>query len=162
LGGKGVGRLLWLLAFERARITSVFDDGGKRLKRSFEFEPTVEGIVSHSLFEVRDEERSTTVELLDLLPHYADRIPKQPQVIARRIVDPCLPYFVLGTCPPIRLIDSQTSEQIDLLQLFQSEVMGGATSESFSTKGRSFKVTHVKVAAGSNLHHKVHFCAHQR
>jgi hypothetical protein len=162
LGGKGVGRLLWLLAFERARITSVFDEGGKRWKRSFEFEPTVEGIVKHSLVEVEDEKRATTLELLKLFPQYADRIPKQAPVIARRIIDHCLAYFVLGTCPPIRLIDSQTAEQMDLLQLFQSEVMGGATSEAFSTKGQSFTVTHVKVAAGSNLHHKVHFCAHQR
>ena len=60
------------------------------------------------------------------------------------------------------MVDSQTSEQIDLLDLFQSEIMGGATSESFSSKGQSFTVTHVKVAAGSNLQHKVHFCAHQR
>jgi hypothetical protein len=162
LGGKGVGRLLWLLAFDRARIASVFDEAGKRWKRTFDFEPTIDGIVNHALAEVEDEERSTRVELVGLFPRYADRIPKQAQVIARRIVDHCLAYFVLGTCPRIRVVDSQTSEQIDLLDLFQSEIMGGATSESFSSKGQSFTVTHVKVAAGSNLQHKVHFCAHQR
>jgi hypothetical protein len=46
LGGKGVGRLLWLLAFERARITSTYEENGKRWRREFEFEPSVEGIVN--------------------------------------------------------------------------------------------------------------------
>ena len=36
LGGKGVGRLMWLLAFERARVSSIFEEDGKRWRRQFE------------------------------------------------------------------------------------------------------------------------------
>ena len=124
--------------------------------------PTIEGIVGHSLTEVDGDAPSTTVDLVGLFPHFADKTPKQTSAIARRIIDHCLTYFVLGTCPPIRLIDSQTGEQTHLLDLFNSEVMGGATTESFSTKGQAFKLTHVKVSARSAIQHTVHFCAHQR
>ena len=162
LGGKGVGRLLWLLAFERARITSTYEENGKQWRRQFEFEPSVEGIVNHSLVEVDRCEIATTVDLITFLPAFVDRVPKNPSVIARRIIDHCLAYFVLGAAPQIRLIDSQTSEVTDLLKLFNSEVMGGATTEDFTAKGQAFRLTHVKIAAGSGVQHKVHFCANQR
>lgn len=36
-GGKGVGRLLWLDAFERIKVVSVFRDQGALFRRSFTF-----------------------------------------------------------------------------------------------------------------------------
>jgi hypothetical protein len=162
LGGKGVGRLLWLLAFERARVSSVFEEGGRRWKREFEFEPTIDGIVNHSFIEVDNDALETKVDLIGLFPQFADKTPKQTVVIARRLIDHCLAYFVLGNCPRIRLIDRETAEQTDLRDMFNSEVLGGATTESFTTKGQAFQLTHVKVAAGPTIQHRVHFCAHQR
>lgn len=147
LGGKGVGRLLWLLAFERAKIISVYEEAGKRWRREFEFEPSVEGIVKHSLVATEDDPVETRVELMNFLPAFADRVPKNPNVIARRIIDHCLAYFVLGTAPKLRLIDSQTSEIIDLVELFNSEIMGSTSTESFTTKGEPFKCSRSRKTA---------------
>src|SRR5690554_6222892 len=36
-GGKGVGRLLWLDAFERIKVISIYKDDGKLFRRSFSF-----------------------------------------------------------------------------------------------------------------------------
>ena len=99
LGGKGAGRLLWLLAFERAN-TSTYEENGKQWRRQFEFEPSVEGIVNHSLVEVDRCEIATTVDLITFLPAFVDRVPKNPSVIARRIIDHCLAYSYSG---PLRI-----------------------------------------------------------
>ena len=40
LGGKGIGRLLWLKAFERVLIKSVFENDGSLFKREFDFSVT--------------------------------------------------------------------------------------------------------------------------
>ena len=36
-GGKGIGRLLWLDAFDHTEVASVFQQDGKLFKRSFDF-----------------------------------------------------------------------------------------------------------------------------
>ncbi len=47
LGGKGVGRFVWLKVFDRAEIESVFRDGSEFRRRYFRFELTPEGITNH-------------------------------------------------------------------------------------------------------------------
>lgn len=61
-------QLSWLLAFERAGVASTFERNGKSWRREFEFEPSVEGIVSNSLVEVDDRDLTETVELVGFLP----------------------------------------------------------------------------------------------
>jgi len=39
LGGKGVGRFSWLVAFQKAEIESIYPEGEKYVRRSFEFSP---------------------------------------------------------------------------------------------------------------------------
>jgi len=39
-GGKGIGRITWLRAFDKAIIESQFKEGGLYKKRTFTFEPT--------------------------------------------------------------------------------------------------------------------------
>lgn len=46
-GGKGVGRFMWLIAFEHAEITSTYGTDGDFITRSFRFAPTEEGIENH-------------------------------------------------------------------------------------------------------------------
>lgn len=64
--GKGVGQLMWLLAFERARVSSVFEEGGKRRKRQFEFEPGYTLPVSATIAPAR---RNTIVQAADVVGH---------------------------------------------------------------------------------------------
>src|SRR5262245_46361171 len=43
-GGKGVGRLLWLLAFRKAEIESVYQEAGNTWRRAFDFTLTDKGV----------------------------------------------------------------------------------------------------------------------
>ncbi len=71
-GGKGVGRLLWLKAFEKAEIDSVFCKGDKRLHRKFEFTLSKNGIENPSLSDANGQDTATTIRLLRFKPEYRD------------------------------------------------------------------------------------------
>lgn len=43
-GGKGVGRFLWLIAFRKAEIESVYENAGQCLKRTFDFVVSESGV----------------------------------------------------------------------------------------------------------------------
>ena len=52
-GGKGVGRLLWLDAFERIKVVSIFKENGGLYRRSFSFQlTTVDQITNEELEEL--------------------------------------------------------------------------------------------------------------
>ncbi len=44
IGGKGVGRLVWLKAFDRAHVTSAYRDANGWHRRTFDFQPTKRGV----------------------------------------------------------------------------------------------------------------------
>ena len=57
-GGKGVGRLVWLKAFDKAEIESQYAEAGKLWRRRFDFTCTQHGIEGHSLEEVAEVPRA--------------------------------------------------------------------------------------------------------
>ena len=80
-GCKGIGRFLWLKAFNKTRVESTYSEAGKWLKRTFEF--TFTGITPDDNIAVSDiEERKTTVFLNGIKPPYSKKIPKSLDVIA--------------------------------------------------------------------------------
>jgi hypothetical protein len=163
IGGKGIGRLTWLAAFQRAAVSSTFREGGKTYRRTFEFEPSIEGVVNHSVTEVdSDSKVETTVRLLGFKRDYADRVPVQATAIGRRIIEHWLAHLTLGACPRIDLTDSQTNTTDDLRDVFRAEVMGESITSHFQVKGAPLSITHVKIKASGQLDHRLHFCAHQR
>jgi hypothetical protein len=163
LGGKGIGRLLWLKAFEQAEIESRYAEDGVWWFRKFQFALTDSGVERHSRVRCETESPETTVSLIGFRTEYRDRCPRSAQTIARRIVEHCLEYFVLDKCPELRLHDVHDLEVIDLKHLFQTEILRHASEfEKFSVKDKEFRVTHVRVAPGPEVSHRLHFCAHKR
>ena len=61
IGGKGIGRFTWLKFFERADIESVFQEGEKRIRRTFSFSSN--GVDESKVAEVRS--KPSTVVRLD-------------------------------------------------------------------------------------------------
>ena len=103
-GGKGIGRLTWLVVFEKAEIESWFpgDDGRLRI-RSFTFSPTETGISDFS--DVPDDSREseqaikTRVRLVGVQDRYAESLRKGLEVISERVFEHCFNYFAVGNCP---------------------------------------------------------------
>ena len=95
-GCKGIGRFLWLKAFEKVVISSTYIENGKWYLREFDF--TLDGISPGS--EPKDlgdsqQVNLTRVTLKGFLPRYRETVAYKLESLARRIIEHCLPYFMV-------------------------------------------------------------------
>jgi len=163
-GGKGVGRFLWLKAFDRVEIESVYEQDSTLHKRTFDFQLTEKGVEKMKNVETFETEKKTTVRLAnfksDFRQHHS--CPKSAATIARRIVEHFLESFILDTCPKIRMHDNTEQTDLDLNRLFSTEMRLDVLRKDFQIKGQKFHLTHVRLLAPQELHHSIFFCAHKR
>lgn len=161
LGGKGIGRLLWLKAFAEVRIESVFCDGQNLVmkKRKFTFNLNGDNIHSHTVEDTNDA-RVTRVSLIGLKEAYASSIPKKLETLAYRIIEHTISYFLLQDCPEILIIDGDS--QVNLLKVYNEMMKFNHKEEEILIKGHKFKIHHVKLFTAEDIHNKIHFCANRR
>jgi hypothetical protein len=153
-GCRGVGRLLWLKAFDEVRIISVFHSGNKKLKRHLDFAES-SGVTGLSLEEVTDS-ISTTVSLSRIKTRYQKKMPKAANVIAQRLLEHCLWYFVRqGGAPKIEVKDG--SNKIELDELYQQLMLSEAKGQKININGFEFELIHLRLRASKDPH--VSWCA---
>lgn len=117
IGGKGVGRLLWLKVTDSVRIESVFADNEAISRVAFDFciQDPVRNIEYSS--GALAEHIGTTVDLYPYKDTYARSIPRKGSTIAGRVLAHFISYFVNISQPRIEIIDN---ESIDLFDQFTS------------------------------------------
>jgi len=163
-GGRGVGRFLWLKAFDRAEVQSSYRSDGQLMERSFEFSlKNADGIGGHQhgRAEDADAEPLTKVRLLDLKKEYKQAVPRKAETIAQRIVEHCIEHFILGAMPIVSLVDEATDETIDLGVVYD-DLVTGTKVEDLELRGQQFQVIHLTLNASSGLKHKICYCANRR
>jgi hypothetical protein len=159
LGCRGVGRLLWLKAFERAEIVSTYaGSDGKKWTRNFVFGPP------RGTYDLTHEESSleapvsTSVRLEGFKKWYSDRAPRSSQKIATSLLEHCLWYFVRpGGAPQIDIIDDL--ERLSLDDVYEAYMCESASTESLMLREQEFTLTHVKLKASSGKQHEIAWCA---
>jgi hypothetical protein len=158
-GCKGIGRFLWLKSFESAKVESCYRESDIWQKRVFRF--SIDGITPvDNLLQSDIKESKTTVTLNGFKNPYRDKCPKSLDVLARKIIEHCLIYFLLGKCPRIVLRDS-LGELIVLNQLYESSVQDSLHQDHFAIEGNEFILYHVKMPEGA-IAHELHLCANDR
>ncbi len=158
-GGKGVGRLLWLKVFKTANVSSVYEDGGNRYKRTFAF--STNGIDTSAPVKTT-EERGTTVTISSPKDSYRTSLQHEPGTIAINTIEHCLEYFITDRTPQIFLSDVSADYGAELGKLFRDELKSEIKHSDFSIDGSQFRVTHLLVRGRKNARHSLHFCAHSR
>jgi hypothetical protein len=116
IGGKGVGRLLWLKVADLVHIESVYVDTGTPRQVAFDFclvDP-VQNIDYSD--DARPEMIGTTVDLCPYREAYASSIPRKAATIASRILAHFISYFVNISQPKIEIRDGD--DTIDLFDQF--------------------------------------------
>jgi hypothetical protein len=159
LGCRGVGRLLWLKAFETVAIDSAFaGPKGTMKRRSFTF-TAARGVDDVKVQDAPpDTELRTSVHLQGFIKHYRDASPKTAATIANSLLEHCLWYFVReGGAPTIEIIDG--AESISLDDVYEQYMFSSAKKESIRIKGQDFDLTHIKLKAGSAKKHFIAWCA---
>lgn len=120
IGGKGVGRLLWLKAAESVSVKSSYasDSGGVH---GIQFDFCVERpINNYKEYESSEDNIGSVVTLYPYLSTYSKEIPRKPSTLANRILAHFISYFVNIEHPKIVLIDGD--DYIDLFDQFSDSV----------------------------------------
>lgn len=163
-GGKGVGRLLWLKAFERVEIQSNYSENGSWLTRQFEFRATEKGIEKHRRTGSQSDGdgAKTIVRLKGFREPFRKATVKAADVIAHRLIEHCLEYYLLGAVPRITIEDPSNKQAIDLKQIFEQEVQPATRRRVFHVGKHEFSLDDVLIRGTSDTQHRLHFCAHSR
>jgi hypothetical protein len=145
-GGKGVGRLLWLKAFKKTRVDSVFDEAGHRWKRSFKFVADDDDPIDDYSLDITKQEIGTVVELRPYLSEYAATTPKKLDTIARSFVR----HFLRDLIDPdgFSIVLDDDGEKIDLRAFFRANSQDQQEANFEVTIGdgqQTFAITHMLV-----------------
>jgi hypothetical protein len=119
IGGKGVGRLVWLKVLDEVRIQSVYDDGS--IGRSISFDFKVSNPTDNLTLAPADQ--STPGSIIQLTPYkrdYALHIPKKASTITNRLLAHFISYFINISHPKITVCD--VDAEIDLFEAFSESV----------------------------------------
>ncbi|MGR0482265.1 MAG: ATP-binding protein [Candidatus Electronema sp. V4] len=161
-GGRGVGRLLWLKAFQRATVESIYVDKNSILKRrSFTFDSS-SGVSEPDNADVSEsEEHLTVVYLSGFIERYRQASPKTAKGIAKDILEHCLWYFVRPSGVPQMVIEDG-SDTISLDDVCKEHMVSPAATEAINLKGNEFQLIHIKLSASSTRNHSIAYCAANR
>lgn len=162
-GCKGIGRFLWLKAFEKVEIESIYKGADGSFKRVFSFDKE-NGVEpednTEKITDDADVKIKTTVSLKGMKANYRDSVSLSLESLARKIIEHCLPYFVVNQCPSIVLTDSD-GDKFDLNHMYNENFSDRLNQDTFNIKGQSFRLYHMMVAEGADKH-ELHLCANNR
>lgn len=161
-GCRGVGRLLWLKAFERVMVTSIYQDSDQNPSmRKFEFNAK-SGVDSEEVLDAPSPfKRETTIFLDGFRTKYRNASRKTTVPIARNLFEHCLWYFVrAGGAPHIEIRDGD--EVVNLNDVYDEHMASEAVNELVDIKDIDFELIHIRLRADSSKSHTIAYCASRR
>jgi hypothetical protein len=160
LGCRGVGRLLWLKAFNKVSVKSSYEENAKIFTRTFDFNASND-IHNEEVKEISDAKIETSIKLLDIQKNYSKYLRKTAATISRDLLEHCLWYFIRdGSAPEIFIDDS--GERILLQKEYESLMINAFDRTSFVIKTRTFDITHVKLKFSLQNKHSIIYSAADR
>lgn len=160
-GGKGLGRLLWLKAFERVEIDSTFleDKSGKLLRRQFVFDETYEP----DLVTETESDRGacgTSLTLASFREPYKSEAPVDLDHIARWMCEHFVLLLMQPECPRIELRDG--SAVLSVNSVFETDFRSSSQFRDFVIKDQQFRVYGFRLSEPRSARHRLTYCANER
>lgn len=160
-GGKGIGRFVWLKAFSKVAISSIYVEGGKTMRRSFEF-VAQENPIQNIQVEPSESEPRTIVSMTGIRPGYEGGFPATAAALADRLTRHLLVFLIQPNCAEIRVVDRDVEDYIDVKSHFDEHLLIAVTRQIFKVKNETFELTLVYMHAGADPNHKLVLCADGR
>ncbi|CAK7036115.1 MAG: hypothetical protein BACD_00117 [Bacteroides rodentium] len=160
-GCKGIGRFLWLKAFDLVSIHSTYMENGKWYNRSFDF--SISGVSSEDNVRVLDgnnHTRKTSVYLKRFKAEYRDSVGYKLESLGRKIIEHCLPYFIMGNIPKITLKDNR-DEKMSLNDYYRDVYKDNLHQDPMQLRDREYTLYHMLLESGTDKH-ELHLCANNR
>lgn len=140
-GGKGFGRFMYLKYFNHVSIESIFYEDGKYKQRSFTFGHADEIIENEQIVDIESNLNIHTGTILHLSSIKSFDLDKGLEVIARKLVERLLVFFVTGgkNTPKITIKEEDDSNAIVLNDYIgdKSDIQQIGNEENFTLKGRA-------------------------
>lgn len=160
-GCKGIGRFLWLKAFDKVAIKSTYFEDGRWHFRSFDFALTgVNPEQNDSILEIDDSVQQTIVSLDGFKNPYRDSVAYSLESLAKKIIEHCLPYFITGKCPQIILKDNR-GESFNLNSYYEKTYKDSLHQDPMELRGKHYTLYHMLLIEGADKH-ELHLCANNR
>jgi hypothetical protein len=159
MGGKGVGRFTWLVAFAEARIESRFEGGIGW--RAFQF-TSQDGIRPSTDYNQNNLPNiGTTVTLLGYKSPWREKCPNTLELIAADMIEHFIALFVSSDLPTIIIIDGD--DTIDLRTEFSKTYDVGEHRSQFYIGDDQFELTGLRLRRGqAGRSHRLLYLADQR
>lgn len=161
IGCRGVGRLLWLKAFDKVSVRSAYeDDGGNLRGRQFSF--SIRREVEHEEDPDGFTHTGTVVTLDGFKKAFQQAAPKGVDAIAREVFEHCIWYFLrAGGAPDVTIADDD--ESVSLADLMNEFVYSAMTRTAVEVKGQRFDMLHLRLKASTrNSTPRLYWCAASR
>ena len=160
LGCRGVGRLLWLKAFDKVSVRSAYQsEDGALQARQFKF--SVAGEVEHAEPPEGFTETGTAVHLDGFKAAFQQSAPKTADAIAREVFEHCIWYFLRpGGAPDVSIVDD---EVVSLNQLMDEFVFSELPVTSVEVGGQKFDMVNLCLKSSTrNPLPRLYWCAANR
>ena len=160
-GGKGLGRLLWLKAFEKVEIESVFWDAVDESMnlRTIDFNDRF----SPDNVESGPTDRTivgTTLTLSGFREPWKSETPTDIDHIARRICEHFILLLMRPNCPRIELRDGRTT--ISINKVFEESFKAFSSEHAFSVRDQAFSIIGFRLNEPRSARHRIIYCADER
>lgn len=162
-GCKGVGRIMWLKAFNCVEVESIYSSNGSLFRRKFSFNTKneVHNLKNEPLAEI-PEEMTTSISLIGYNSKLKKNTPKKLITIAREIINHCFIYFVSKGTEMPKIILRDSIDSININSLFNEYVNENLTIDEFNIQGNEFKIVHSRNYKFPSSNHTLNLCAHSR
>lgn len=161
-GGKGVGRLLWLVAFNSVEIESVYAQGDEIWARKFEFQVSHNGTKELSHTKIETGVVGTVVRLIGFKQEFRKVVGGGLKDLTAAVLEHCLQYFLHEECPIITVTDDDSPEKAVVNDLYQETIGKSRTTKTFAIGQQQFRIDHLRSNGHGPQEHSMHFCAHKR
>lgn len=167
-GGKGVGRLLWLDAFDSVKVVSIYRDQGTLFRRSFTFRLEAQDQITEEQTEAVTGAASTGTAITFKRLRgtaYRDKFPSQPATIVKHFGSHFFADFIMGRSPTVIVdIDANTTSFPAEIQNLRVEDRGVTAMESqeFGTLSLASFVCDKAASANFDGLHQMHLVANGR
>lgn len=168
IGGKGVGRLLWLDCFETIEIDSVFDAGEGLKRRTFDFVLATEDQIQNEKIEPTPDATASSfhVRFSGLRSNgYEAKFPGRGSFVFQHLTSHFLPAFIGNRCPQVQVIVGDETrhypDDIDKI-VHRREPEIEIETETYGLLKLTMMECDKSASADLKGSHFIHFIAHDR
>ena len=158
-GGKGLGRFLWLKAFRRVGIDSVFLDGDRPIARKFDFD---EGYDPDKVVAADADRRvpGTVVELAGFREPFRSQVVLDLDQIARRMCEHFILLLMQPEPPTIEVRSGAAAVSVN--RVFEEQFRRTASQRTFRIRDEEFTVYGFRLTEPRVTRHRLLYCANDR